>query len=378
MGQPAQDAAGELFARMETKAREIIERRFRVRLGAAASTEQHQAAWDVYQSAALKFAQALDAGAEIADPEAYAATVARHACSDYWRAQAAEWYELKGRLYRFFRKQPAWELWTRPDVRGPVCGPAAWRDRAMATGNRVAALLDKPRLISSRMLPKAEVFQELAVTDWDRLLNGAFSYLEGPVRLDALVSIAGALFGVQGSRELAYDDAAPGGAEEDRPAWEPPARPASTLDAVVIREQIGRVWSEAKTMPQRWLIPFLLNPPTLAGSPGQRAPAEIGVFTANGFTTVAEIGALIGFTGEQYNVLWTELAIEAHGGPALASIPGAAERFAVVWNYLPLEDSLIARLMSLDSAQKVVNLRMVAKTHLAKVLRISEKSSQVR
>jgi hypothetical protein len=35
---------------------------------------------------------------------------------------------------------------------------------------------------------------------------------------------------------------------------------------------------------------------------------------------------------------------------------------------LPLDDGLIAKIMALESAQKVINLRMVARTHLAKTL----------
>jgi len=35
---------------------------------------------------------------------------------------------------------------------------------------------------------------------------------------------------------------------------------------------------------------------------------------------------------------------------------------------LPIEDDVIARVMGLESAQKVINLRMVAKNHLAKAL----------
>ena len=119
----------------------------------------------------------------------------------------------------------------------------------------------------------------------------------------------------------------------------------------MIRQQIGRLWAEVKTMPRRWLVPFLLNLPTVKGSSqgssGKRSPAdraEIDVFTANGFTTVAEISTLIGFTDTQYDILWSELAIESRGGPPLAATAPEA-RFAAVWNHLPLEDELIARLM---------------------------------
>ena len=78
--------------------------------------------------------------------------------------------------------------------------------------------------------------------------------------------------------------------------------------------------------------------------------------------------ALIGFTSQQYMVLWRELDVQRKGGPALDAVMDPKLRFAVIWNFLPLEDGIIAKVMELDGAQKVINLRMVARTHLAKTL----------
>src|SRR5262249_15392516 len=151
----------------------------------------------------------LNSGAEIGDPEGYAAKLARHRCSDYWRQHCPDWQDLKGRLYRFLGKQANWRRWNSAEIKGPVkgwlCSPANWESKPNAPGSRIAALLDKPKLISSRALPKTEVFQKLDSADWDRLLHGIFTYLDGPIRLDELVSIVGTLFGVKGSRELAFD-----------------------------------------------------------------------------------------------------------------------------------------------------------------------------
>ncbi len=131
-------------------------------------------------------------------------------------------------------------------------------------------------------------------------------------------------------------------------------------------------------MPKRWVIPFLLNPPVMKGAGGRKPRGEalydgpdrgeVAVFTANGIATVAEIDDLIGFTHEHYVILWAQLEIAARGGPALETTRDPRLRFAVIWNLLPLDDIVIAKLMELESAQKVINLRMVAKTHLAKVL----------
>ncbi len=40
----------------------------------------------------------------------------------------------------------------------------------------------------------------------------------------------------------------------------------------------------------------------------------------------------------------------------------------MIWKLLPIEDHVIAKAMGLESAQKVINLRLVARNHLAKVL----------
>jgi hypothetical protein len=297
--------------------------------------------------------------------------VARHRCSDYWREHRPEWYELKGRLYRFFGKHPAWERWRSAEIRGWVCGLEKWHDRALAEGSRVAALIERPRLISSRALPRVELFQHLDSTGWDRLLHGIFTYLDGPVRLDDLVSIAGSIFGVKGVRELALEEFSSNGRTEL--AWDPPAPRANPLDRMVVREQIGRLWSELKSMPRRWVVPFLLNPPSLKSGQRTGERGEIDVFTANGFTTQSEIASLLGFSEAYWKLLWSALGI----GAKLESIEGSAARLAMIWRFLPLEDELIARLMELESPQKVINLRMVAKNHLAKVLVNFQKSAPV-
>ena len=384
MSEATQEAQGRLFAEMDAKAREVIERKFRVRLDSHQSTQNHDAAWEVYQNASVKLMKAIRNGARIEDPMAYGATVGRNSCRDHWRIQNPGWADLKGRLSRFFRHQPQWAVWEIPDQLGLVCGPVDWKDnwqdKPMAAGNRVAALLDRPRRIDADALPASNVVEHLDSTEWDRLLLGFFEFLKGPARLDDIVSVAGILFGVKGSRIMAFDEL--GGAEEDGPVFDPPAPQPSIEGSLAMREVMALLWSEIKTMPKRWILPFLLNPPVPKGAAGKRVRkaatedeekkrpdrGELGLFVINGATTIAEIAVLLGFSPDQFSVLWRELQIEPKGGPPLDAVPDPKLRFAIVWNHLPLEDQLIARVMGLDSGQKVINLRMVANTHLAKAL----------
>jgi Sigma-70 region 2 len=369
------DIQGQLFAQMDAKAREVIEKRFGVRLDSMQSTEKQQAAWDVYQNATVKVIKAIGSAVRIDDPNGYAATIARNSCRDYWRIHNPGWADLKGRLSRFFRKQPSYGLWETDAQLGWICGPAGWRDKTLAEGNRVSALIDQPRRVRSSALPKNEVMEHVDAAGWDRLLQGIFEYLGGPVRLDELVSIAGVLFGVRGSREMAFDELSTG---EDGRAWDPAAPERPPDIALAIRQQLIKLWNELGSMPKRWVIPFLLNPPVMKGAGGRKPRGEaldegpdrgeVAVFTSNGIATVAQVQELIGFTDEHYGILWVDLRVVERGGPPLNTITDTRVKFAVIWNLLPLDDVVIARVLGLESTQKVINLRMVAKNHLAKVL----------
>jgi hypothetical protein len=372
-----------LFQQMDDKARDVIERRFGVRLKSEQSSERFQAAWDVYQNATIKILKALGSNAKIEDSAGYAAVIARNSCRDFWRVHNPGWADLKGRLSRFFRKQPAYALWSIDEQTGFICGPATWRNRPLAGGAKVSELVDNPRRIRSAALPKTEVIERLDAPAWARLIEGLFEYLDGPLRLDELVSIAGVLFGVKGSREMAIDEVPTG---VDGRIWDPPTKEVRPDHALAIRDQLRKLWTELCGMPKRWVVPFLLNPPVMKGAakrPRIRTPeseesearvpekpdrGEIGVFASAGIASVTEIESLIAFKEEQYVILWRRLDVEGRGGPPLDSVDDPHRRFAVIWEHLPLEDELIAALMGLDSGQKVINLRMVAKNHLAKVL----------
>lgn len=399
-----QEAQGRLFAEMDAAAREVVERRFGVRLDSHQSSQKLDAAWDVYQNTSVKLMTAIRNRARIDNPRAYGATVARHTCCDHWRHESPEWTELKGRLRAFFKAQSPWALWDNLDQLGPMCAPAEWRDKPMAEGERVAALLDRPRRIEESALPASTTISALKSNDWDRLLQGFFKFLRGPVRLDDLVSITGVLFGVMGSRFLAFNEI--GGPEEDGPVFDPASSEPSIEGEYAMREIMLLIWAELKTMPKRYVVPFLLNPPVPKGLPTTRIRnkqakgksgavevttadeaeepleaevektkaarperGEVLLFVKNGAATATEIGAMIGFSADQFATLWRELQIEAKGGPPLEAVPDAKLRFAIVWNYLPLEDRVIARVMGLATGQMVINLRNTAKDLLARMLR---------
>jgi hypothetical protein len=116
------DIQGQLFVQMDAKARDVIEKRFGVRLDSMQSSEKQQAAWDVYQNATVKIIKAIGGASRIEDAAGYAATIARNSCRDYWRIHNPGWADLKGRLSRFFRKQPSYALWEMDLWAGELAG----------------------------------------------------------------------------------------------------------------------------------------------------------------------------------------------------------------------------------------------------------------
>lgn len=87
MGETFSEAQGLLFAEMDARAREVVEKKFRVRMDSTQSNENMQAAWEVYQNASVKLIKAIGSGVEFGDARGYAATVARNSCRDYWRVR---------------------------------------------------------------------------------------------------------------------------------------------------------------------------------------------------------------------------------------------------------------------------------------------------
>src|SRR6202522_938612 len=85
MGETFSEAQGLLFAEMHARAREVVEKKFRVRSDSAQSTENQQPAWEVCQNATVKLIKAIGSGVTFGDAKGYAATVARNSCRDYWR-----------------------------------------------------------------------------------------------------------------------------------------------------------------------------------------------------------------------------------------------------------------------------------------------------
>ena len=114
--------------------------------------------------------------------------------------------------------------------------------------------------------------------------------------------------------------------------------------------QLERLWFEILQLLPRQRFAYLLNP----------TEGELEVFPHNGIASIREIGRALAISSEQFSLLSKELALQ--GGSAYD------EKFAMLWNQLPLNDKLIARLLA-ATPQQVINLRKVARERLGRQMK---------
>jgi len=111
-----------------------------------------------------------------------------------------EWFEIKGRLFRFLGTHPGWAKWS---VDGEwICGQERDRAAAVVRATRVAAIVHDPKLFPSRSVPEQHAFADVTAMGWNRLLLGVFTYLGGPARLDDVVTIAGVVLKLPGASAM--------------------------------------------------------------------------------------------------------------------------------------------------------------------------------
>jgi len=103
----------------------------------------------------------------------------------------------------------------------------------------------------------------------------------------------------------------------DTPSPEPRAD-----DQLWIRLQLQRLWSEILQLLPRQRFAYLLNP----------TDGELEIFVHNGVASIREIGRSLAISAEQFEILSKELALQR--------VASCDEKFAMLWNRLPLNDKI--------------------------------------
>jgi hypothetical protein len=115
---------------------------------------------------------------------------------------SAEWFEVRGRLFRFFGTHSGWARWHDSATGAWICGQERDREQAVVRATRVAAVVHDPRLIPSRSMPEHHAFADLSALEWNRVLLGVFTYLGGAALLDDVTTIACVLLRLPGAAAM--------------------------------------------------------------------------------------------------------------------------------------------------------------------------------
>jgi RNA polymerase sigma factor (sigma-70 family) len=301
--------------------------RFKLRLNSSRESQRAEAD-DIHQEAILQLVAQLQrfrkhpAGNPITDVRGMAAIIAHRTCARWMRRQFPERHALKNRLHYLLTRQRGLALWQ--DENGKlVAGFAVWQEQKKAAGT-TRPLSEIDALPNHIRALKSGKPQELA-----QAVAAIFNYVGAPIEFDELVSGVAAIQGIsdQPIESLADD--------QDNPSLEPATAERDPAWRIEKKMFLQRLWEELQQLPLNQRAALLLNLKDASGS------GCITLFPATGIATVRQLAD----------------ALEI-----------AAERFAEVWNELPLEDAKIAELLGL-TRQQVINARKSGRERLARRLK---------
>jgi hypothetical protein len=335
-----------LVAQAEPVINGVIRRKLRARPGAdgRVETRESQAAEDVRGEVVLSLLERLNglrASREgehtdetIGSFRSFVAVTAYRACDTHLRKQYPRRTGLKSKLAYLLGKrtsQQGFALWQAPDGER-WCGFEAWREggKPLVRSREHARLVENPAAFTREALPG----EDPAHVNPAVLLAALFNRVGGPIELDDLVTVLAELWGV---KDTPLKEAAPGDEEAD-PVGRVADPAADVATETEQRAYLRYLWSEVRQLPPRQCAALLLN---LRDAEGR---GVIALLPLRGVATLREMAAAM-------------------------EMP--AERFAALWNDLPIEDNAIAELLGV-TRQQVINLRKVARERLGRRMRAFE------
>lgn len=285
----------------------------------------------------------------IADLQRYVMVVASHVTRRSWRAERPAHQQLKESLRYTLRNEARFALWQAEDGLW-LCG---LRAHARATNaprsSRLTDLLTDPLACDEAVLPQRDAQR---VTQAE-LLEALFNWLGHPLRFDQLTP---AVFALRRLSEAAtVSDSEDDETHRESGIDEAPL-PAQTTEWL---QFLRSLWAEIEQLPPLQRIAYLLN--FTAGE------GALEIFWLNGIASVRRIGSVVQLTDEHFARAWEDPALTHRVSMGVRQQLNYEEKFALLWQCLPLSDQTIARLLDTER-QKVINLRKAAGDRLARRL----------
>ena len=300
--------------------------RFKLRLNPYQETQRAETD-DIHQEVILQLLaqlqrfRKLPEGHPISDLRGMAAVIAHRTCARWMRRQFPERHALKNRLHYLLTRQRGLALWDEDGK--SLAGFAVWQkeNKPAKAARHLSDVEVMPNHIRTLRSDKP---QELADT-----VAAILNHVGGPVEFDELV---GAIATIQGISDQPIESLAE---DEDGASFMPATPEPDQAWRMEKRMFLQRLWEELQQLPLNQRSALLLN---------LKDPSGFGCITLFPATGIASVRQLA------------------------AALDISPERFAEVWNELPLEDAKIAELLGL-TRQQVINARKSGRERLARRLK---------
>lgn len=127
------------------------------------------------------------------------------------------------------------------------------------------------------------------------------------------------------------------------------------------QEVLARFWREIEQLPPMQRTAYLLN----------LTDVEMQLFWLSGIASIRQIGKALQLTNEQFNRAWVLLEWNETQRERAQKLTSYDEKFAALWQKLPLSDLTIASLLE-TTQQNVARLRRAAHKQLSLKLKSKE------
>lgn len=267
-------------------------------------------------------------GKEIEDFDSYVAVTTYNACDRFLSRKYPNRRRLKNGLRYLLAHRDNFAVWQ--DKTGNfVGGLRRWQfEETENSGLKIEQLREDARAFERDVKVEKSWSEQKNAFE---LLSAIFSWTNAPVEIDLLTSICAALWNVT-DETVAIDQPKTSETGEERAQIQiADARPDAYTETER-RDYLQRLWNEILELPTRQRAAVLLN---LKDENGRGA---IDLWLVVGVATAEKIAAAL------------EMSVE---------------KFAELWNHLPLDDNRIAEILGL-TRQQVINLRKSARERLTR------------
>jgi hypothetical protein len=265
---------------------------------------------------------------EIEDFSSYVAVTTYNACDRFLSRKYPNRRRLKNGLRYLLTHREGFAVWQNK-AGNYVGGFRRWQYGETESSNlKTEQLRDDARAFERDVKVEKSWSEQKNAYE---LLTAIFNWTNAPVEIDLLTSVCADWWNIT-DETIALDAAATDESGESRPKLQlADSRPDAFTEAER-RDYLQKLWNEIIDLPTRQRAAVLLN---LKDENGR---GVIDLWLVVGVANVEKIAAALEMT---------------------------PEKFAEIWNHLPLDDNRIAEILDL-TRQQVINLRKSARARLAR------------